>query len=69
MTITENVLASAREGVDAADRVPEVTDAMVAAGRQMYAGKTGSRHLDDFLTRDILVLMFQAMWRAAKQRD
>lgn len=69
MTITENVLASAREGIDAADRVPEVTEAMIAAGRKVYADKIGAKHLDDYLTVEILVAVFQAMCRAAKQRD
>lgn len=64
MSITESVKASANEGTDAADRMPEITPAMIAAGKVALVD-VGA---DVDASKDAILLkaIFSAMWKARK---
>ena len=64
-TITASVLESAREGIDEADRVPEITAQMIEAGVKALANVSGD--IDATKDAALVTSIFTEMWNARKQ--
>lgn len=64
MSITESILKSATEGVDDADRMPEITASMIEAGMKVLVDT--SADVDPVKDKALLTAVFTAMWKARK---
>lgn len=66
MTISNNTLASARIGIDHAYEAPEVTEAMIRAGRNALAAGVGHDVDVNDIRADVFASVFAAMWGARR---